>query len=66
MSRKGESAIGFGETVFPFQIIFASGRYINGISYLSDVFFHRMLKENVPLRDVKAHRRLRNRFDRML
>jgi len=32
VSRKGEMAIGFGDTVFPFQIIFASARYINGIS----------------------------------
>ena len=66
MSRKGESAIGFGETVFPFQIIFASGRYINGISYLSEAVSQEMNIEDTPLRDVKARRRLHNIFDRML
>jgi hypothetical protein len=30
--------IGLGETVFPFQMILASGRYMTGISY-----FHQLL-----------------------
>jgi hypothetical protein len=58
--------MGFGETVFPFQMIFASGKYINGISYSSDIRHHRVHKKNIPLRDGKARRRLRSIFDRML
>lgn len=58
-------AIGLGETVFPFQIIFASGRYMIGISYPSAPTHITIKEEGVPLRDVSVHRRLRNRFDRM-
>jgi len=58
--------MGLGETVFPFQMIFASGKYINGISYSSDIFLQRSNKESIPLRDGKARRRLHNIFDRML
>jgi hypothetical protein len=58
--------MGFGETVFPFQMIFASGKYINGISYSSAIFLQRMSKETIPLRDGTARRRLHSIFDRML